>query len=34
MTDGNPLYEISKYGVIVLFFIGMYYNGFAKGAAY
>lgn len=33
MTDGNPLYEISKYGVIVFIFIGMYYNGFAKGAA-
>ena len=33
MTDGNPLYEISKYGVIVFVFIGMYYSGFAKGAA-
>ena len=33
MTGGNPLYEISKYGVIVFVFIGMYYSGFSKGAA-
>jgi hypothetical protein len=32
MTGGNPLYEISKYGVIVFIFIGMYYSGFSKGA--
>lgn len=32
MTEGNPLYEISKYGVIVFILIGMYYNGFSKGA--
>ena len=32
MTDGNPLYEISKYGVIVFIFIGMFYSGFSKGA--
>ena len=32
MTDGNPLYEISKYGVIVFIFIGMYFSGFSKGA--
>ncbi len=32
MTDGNPLYEVSKYGVIVFILIGMYYNGFSKGA--
>lgn len=33
MTDGNPLYEISKYGVMVFIFIGMYFSGFSKGAA-
>ncbi|MGO4906670.1 O-antigen ligase family protein [Flavobacterium sp. W20_MBD1_R3] len=32
MTGGNPLYEISKYGVILFVFIGMYYSGFSKGA--
>jgi hypothetical protein len=32
MTGGNPLYEISKYGVIVFIFIGMYFSGFSKGA--
>jgi hypothetical protein len=32
MTDGNPLYEISKYGVIIFIFIGMYFSGFSKGA--
>ncbi|KIA85235.1 O-antigen ligase family protein [Flavobacterium sp. AED] len=32
MTDGNPLYEISKYGVILFIFIGMYFSGFSKGA--
>jgi hypothetical protein len=32
MTGGNPLYEISKYGVMVFIFIGMYYTGFSKGA--
>ena len=33
MTGGNPLYEISKYGVIVFIFMGMYFSGFSKGAA-
>jgi hypothetical protein len=33
MTGGNPLYEISKYGVIVFILLGMYYSGFSKGAA-
>lgn len=33
MTDGNPLYEISKYGVMIFIFIGMYFSGFSKGAA-
>jgi hypothetical protein len=33
MTHGNPLYEISKYGVIFFVFIGMYFSGFSKSAA-
>ncbi|MBP2283022.1 hypothetical protein H4V97_001340 [Flavobacterium sp. CG_23.5] len=33
MTGGNPLYEITKYGVMVFIFIGMYFSGFSKGAA-
>ena len=33
MTHGNPLYEISKYGVMVFIFMGMYFSGFSKGAA-
>ncbi|SHG06560.1 O-Antigen ligase [Flavobacterium segetis] len=32
MTGGNPLYEISKYGVIYFMLIGMYYSGFSRGA--
>ena len=32
MTGGNPLYEISKYGVMVFMLLGMYYSGFSKGA--
>lgn len=32
MSGGNPLYEISKYGVMVFVLIGMYYSGFSKGA--
>lgn len=32
MTGGNPLYEISKYGVMLFILIGMYYSGFSKGA--
>jgi hypothetical protein len=32
MTGGNPTYEISKYGVMVFVFIGMYYSGFSKSA--
>ena len=32
MTGGNPLYEISKYGVIFFMLIGMYYSGFSRGA--
>ncbi|WP_281297149.1 O-antigen ligase family protein [Flavobacterium limnophilum] len=32
MTHGNPLYEISKYGVMVFIFLGMYFSGFSKNA--
>jgi hypothetical protein len=32
MTHGNPLYEISKYGVMGFIFLGMYFSGFSKGA--
>lgn len=32
MTGGNPLYEISKYAVMLFVFIGMYFSGFSKGA--
>lgn len=32
MTGGNPSYEISKYGVILFVFIGMYFSGFSKNA--
>ncbi|HEY6143488.1 MAG TPA: O-antigen ligase family protein [Flavobacterium sp.] len=32
MTQGNPLYEISKYGVMVFIFIGMYFSGISKNA--
>jgi hypothetical protein len=32
MTGGNPLYEISKYSVMIFLFIGMIYTGFSKNA--
>lgn len=32
MTGGNPLYEISKYSVMIFLFIGMIYSGFSKNA--
>lgn len=32
MTHGNPLYEISKYGVMFFVLIGMYYSGLSRGA--
>ncbi|RZJ34666.1 MAG: O-antigen ligase domain-containing protein [Flavobacterium sp.] len=32
MTQGNPVYEFSKYGVMLFIFIGMYYKGFSKFA--
>ena len=31
-TDGVPIYEFSKYGVIVMIVIGMFYSGFSKNA--
>ena len=33
MTGGNPLYEISKYGVMAFIFLGMYFSGFSRNAA-
>jgi len=32
MTEGNPVYEFSKYGVIFFILMGMYYKGFSKHA--
>lgn len=32
MTGGNPLYEISKYGVMFFVFLGMYFSGISKNA--
>jgi hypothetical protein len=32
MTGGNPLYEISKYGVLFFLLLGMYFSGFSRGA--
>ena len=32
MTGGTPLYEISKYSVMVFLFIGMIYTGFSNNA--
>jgi len=32
MTHGNPLYEISKYGVMAFVVLGMYFSGFSKNA--
>lgn len=32
MTGGNPLYEFSKYAVILFMLMGMYYKGFSKYA--
>ncbi|GEP50417.1 ligase [Flavobacterium noncentrifugens] len=30
MTNGNPLYEFSKYGVILYILMGIYYSGISK----
>jgi len=32
MTDGNPIYEFSKYGVMIFIILGIYYSGFSKNA--
>jgi hypothetical protein len=32
MTDGNPVYEFSKYGVVFFLIVAMYYKGFSKYA--
>lgn len=32
MTNGNIVYEFSKYGVIIFILLGMYYKGFSKYA--
>lgn len=32
MTGGNPLYESSKYAVMIFMVFGMYYSGFSKNA--
>lgn len=32
MTNGNPIYEFSKYGVIIFMLIGFYYKGLSKNA--
>ena len=32
MTNGNPVYEFSKYGVMIFILIGIYYSGVSKNA--
>ncbi|NHM06398.1 O-antigen ligase family protein [Flavobacterium sp. CYK-4] len=32
MTDGNPVYEFSKYGVMIFVLIGVYFTGVSKNA--
>ena len=32
MTGGNPLYEFSKYGVMLFILLGMYFSGFSRFA--
>ncbi len=32
MTDGNPVYEFSKFGVMIFIIIGIYYSGISKSA--
>lgn len=32
MTDGNPVYEFSKYGVMIFILVGAYFNGISKNA--
>jgi|SRR6218665_257336 len=33
MTEGNIVYEFSKYGVMIFILLGMYFNGFSKNGA-
>jgi hypothetical protein len=32
MTNGNPIYEFSKYGVMIFMLIGIYFSGISKNA--
>ncbi len=32
MTNGNPVYEFSKYGVMIFILVGVYYSGISKNA--
>jgi hypothetical protein len=32
MTNGNPIYEFSKYGVMIFMLLGIYYSGVSKNA--
>lgn len=32
MTNGNPVYEFSKYGVMIFILLGIYYSGISKNA--
>lgn len=32
MTDGNPVYEFSKFGVMIFILVGIYYQGISKNA--
>lgn len=32
MTNGNPIYEFSKYGVMIFMLLGIYYSGTSKNA--
>lgn len=32
MTDGNPVYEFSKFGVMIFILIGIYYQGISQNA--
>lgn len=32
VTHGVPIYEFSKYGVVLVIFVGMFYSGFSKNA--
>jgi hypothetical protein len=32
MTDGNPVYEFSKFGVMIFILVGIYFSGISKNA--